>query len=49
MLYEVDSTYTDSVVYNEVPRYVTNTLDSTTTFELKNLKKGNTNWWGFGI
>lgn len=40
MLYEVDSTYTDSAVYNRVPRYVTNTLDSATTFQLKNLKEG---------
>lgn len=40
MLYEVDSTYTDSVVFNQVPRYVTNTLDSATTFQLKNLKQG---------
>lgn len=40
MLYEVDSTYTDSAVYNRIPRYVTNTLDSLTTFELRNLKEG---------
>ena len=40
MLYEVDSTYTDSAVYTQVPRYVTNTLDSATTFELRNLKAG---------
>lgn len=40
LLYEVDSTYNDSVVYTGVPRYVTSTLDSTTTFELSNLKEG---------
>lgn len=40
MLYEVDSTYSDSVIYNRIPRYVTNTLDSLTTFELRNLKEG---------
>lgn len=40
MLYEVDSTYTDSAIYNRIPRYVTNTLDSATTFQLKNLKEG---------
>lgn len=40
MLYEVDSTYTDSVVYTQMPRYVTNTLDSATTFQLNNLKEG---------
>ncbi|EGV42242.1 hypothetical protein BZARG_486 [Bizionia argentinensis JUB59] len=40
MLYEADSTYNDSVVYNKTPRYITNTLDSTTTFSLENLKAG---------
>lgn len=40
MLYEKDSIYKDSVVFNEQPRYVTNTLDSLTTFELTNLKAG---------
>ena len=39
MLYEVDSAYTDSVVYNETPRYITNTLDST-LFQLDYLKEG---------
>lgn len=39
-LYEVDSTYTDSIIYSERPRYVTNTLDSLTTFELTNLREG---------
>lgn len=38
-LYEVDSTYHDSLVYSRVPRYVTSTLDST-TFQLNNLKQG---------
>ncbi|WP_053976887.1 Ig-like domain-containing protein [Mangrovimonas xylaniphaga] len=40
MLYEMDSTYTDSVVYKKKPKYVTNTLDSLTTFSLENLKEG---------
>lgn len=40
MLYEVDSTFTDSVIYKETPKYITNTLDSTTTFKLENLKAG---------
>lgn len=40
MLYEVDSTFTDSTVFNERPRYVTNTLDSLTTFTLDYLRKG---------
>lgn len=40
LLYEVDSTYSDSVVYKSSPRYITNTLDSATTFQLNNLKEG---------
>lgn len=40
MLYEKDSTYSDSIVYKSTPKYVTNTLDSTTTFTLENLKAG---------
>ena len=40
MLYERDSTYTDSIVYKSNPKYVTNTLDSITTFTLENLKAG---------
>ena len=41
MLYEIDSTYTDSIVYKQNPKYITNTLDSTTTFSIDNIKKGN--------
>lgn len=40
MLYEIDSTYTDSTIYKKRPTYVTNTLDSATTFQLTNLKAG---------
>ena len=40
MLYEVDSTYTDSLIYKEKPRYITNTLDSVTTFSIDNIKEG---------
>ncbi len=40
MLYEVNDAFKDSVVYNENPRYVTNTLDSLKTFKLENLKAG---------
>lgn len=40
MLYEADSTYTDSIIYKDPPRYVTNTLDSLTSFEISNLKEG---------
>ena len=40
MLYEADSTFTDSTIYKKKPRYVTNTLDSLTQFSLQNLKEG---------
>lgn len=40
MLYEINSKYTDSTVYKENPRYITNTLDSASTFKLENLKAG---------
>ncbi|MBQ4913135.1 Ig-like domain-containing protein [Maribacter sp. MMG018] len=40
MLYSIDSTYTDSTVYTRPPNYITNTLDSTIIFNLKNLKEG---------
>ena len=40
MLYDVNDTFKDSVVYNENPRYITNTLDSLKTFKLENLKAG---------
>ncbi|WP_291865039.1 Ig-like domain-containing protein [Maribacter sp.] len=41
MLYEIDSAYTDSTIFQKPPNYITNTLDSTIIFNLKNLKKGN--------
>jgi len=40
MLYDIDSTFTDSIIYNKKPKYITNTLDSTSTFQLENLKAG---------
>ncbi len=40
MLYEIDSTYTDSVISITPPNYITNTQDSTTIFNLQNLKGG---------
>ena len=40
MLYESDTTYTDSIVYKEQPKFVTNTLDSLTTFSIDNIKAG---------
>jgi len=40
MLYDVNDNYNDSIVYKQNPRYITNTLDSSTTFQLENLKAG---------
>lgn len=40
MLYEVNDTYKDSLIYKQSPRYITNTLDSLRTFKLENLKAG---------
>jgi uncharacterized protein (DUF2141 family) len=40
MLYEIDTAYTDSTIFNKPPNYLTNTLDSTTIFQLKYLKAG---------
>lgn len=40
MLYDVDSTFTDSIIYKKKPKYVTNTLDSLTTFSIENIKAG---------
>ena len=41
MLYELDSMYTDSTIFKKPPNYITNTLDSTVFFNLKNIKEGN--------
>lgn len=38
-LYEINEAYSDSIVYKEVPRYITSTLDSI-NFNLDNLKEG---------
>lgn len=40
MLYEMDTAYTDSTIFKKPPNYITNTLDSTVMFTLKNLKAG---------
>ncbi|MGV3461507.1 MAG: Ig-like domain-containing protein [Flavobacterium sp.] len=40
MLYEANEKFTDSTIYKEKPRYVTNTLDSVVDYSLQNLKKG---------
>ncbi len=41
-LYPVDSVYSDSVIYNKKPLYVTNTLDST-IYRFQNLREGKYN------
>lgn len=40
MLYEINDTYADSAFYKQKPRYITNTLDSLTTFRIDNIKAG---------
>jgi len=39
VLFELDSTYNDSIFYKQKPKYVTNTIDSV-NFEFTNLKQG---------
>lgn len=38
LLYKVDSTYSDSIIYKQKPNYITNTIDS--LFEITNIKNG---------
>jgi len=40
MLYEINDKFTDSTIYKQFPRYITNTLDSMRTFQFENLKEG---------
>ncbi len=40
MLYELNEKYTDSIVYKQKPRYVTNTLDSLKIWKIDNIKAG---------
>ena len=40
MLYEVNDTFKDSVIYSEKPTYIAVTQDTTGLFELTNLKEG---------
>ncbi|MGV1011231.1 MAG: Ig-like domain-containing protein [Flavobacterium sp.] len=40
LLYEVNEKYTDSAIYKQSPRYVTNTLDSLKLGKFENIKKG---------
>ena len=39
LLFEVDSTFTDSIIYKQKPKYITNT-DSVSGFNLENIKEG---------
>jgi len=38
LLYKVDSTYSDSIIYKQKPNYITKTIDS--LFEITNIKEG---------
>lgn len=40
MLYEVNEKYNDSIIYKEVPRYITNSLDSLKLIKFENLRQG---------
>jgi Bacterial Ig-like domain/Uncharacterized protein conserved in bacteria (DUF2141) len=40
MLYDANEKFSDSIIYKQQPRYITNTLDSLKTFEIDNLKAG---------
>jgi len=40
MLYEVDSTYTDSVVFEKLPTYISYTQDTLNAFTVENMKEG---------
>lgn len=40
MLYEINEKYTDSTIYKETPRYITNTLDSLKLVTIDNIKAG---------
>jgi uncharacterized protein (DUF2141 family) len=39
-LYEIDSTFNDSIIFKENPKYITNTLDSVSIFSIENIKAG---------
>ncbi len=40
LLYEKDSLYSDSIVFKDIPTYVTYVMDSTNTFSLENMRAG---------
>ncbi|MDG1228255.1 MAG: Ig-like domain-containing protein, partial [Polaribacter sp.] len=39
LLYKIDTSFTDSIIFNRKPNYITNTLD-TSSYNLSNLKEG---------
>ena len=41
LLFEIDSAFSDSIIYNTKPKYVAKVVDSTSSYKLKNLKTGN--------
>ena len=41
LLYEIDSAFSDSIIYKSKPKYVAKVVDSTSSYKLKNLKAGN--------
>ena len=40
LLFEIDSTFSDSIIYSTKPKYVAKVIDSTSNYELQNLKAG---------
>ncbi len=40
LLYEIDSLFTDSIIYKSKPKYVAKVVDSTGLFKLQNIKEG---------
>jgi len=40
MLYKLDSTYFDSIIYKEPPAYIAHTDDNTNAFEIENIAEG---------
>ena len=41
LLFEIDSAFSDSIIYNTKPKYVAKVVDSTSSYKLENLKAGN--------
>ena len=41
LLFEIDSTFSDSIIFNTKPKYVAKVVDSTYAYKLQNLKAGN--------